>query len=73
MKNAGLTVWPRIFHNLRSSRQTELAEIFPSYVVCAWLSTSEDVAKKHYYQVKDARFGTANDRPGSASDTRPKS
>jgi len=42
--------------NLRSSPQTELAEIFPSHVVCAWLGNSEDVAKKHYYyHVTDAR------------------
>jgi len=60
VKNAGLTAWPRIFHNLRSSRQTELAEVFPSHVVCAWLGNSEDVAKKHYYQVTDAHFAAAN-------------
>jgi len=30
IKKAGLTAWPRLFHNLRSSRQTELAEVFPS-------------------------------------------
>ena len=60
VKNAGLTVWPRIFHNLRSSRQTELAEIFPSHVVCAWLGNSEDIAKKHYYQVTDAHFAAAS-------------
>lgn len=59
VKNAGLTAWPRIFHNLRSSRQTELAEVFPSHVVCAWLGNSEDVAKKHYYQVTDAHFAAA--------------
>ena len=59
VKNAGLTAWPRIFHNLRSSRQTELAEIFPSHVVCAWLGNSEDIAKKHYYQVTDAHFAQA--------------
>jgi integrase len=59
VKNAGLTAWPRIFHNLRSSRQTELAEVFPSHVVCAWLGNSEDIAKKHYYQVTDAHFAQA--------------
>ena len=37
---AGLTAWPRPFHNLRSSRQTELEQQFPSYVVCEWLGNS---------------------------------
>jgi hypothetical protein len=32
---AGLTPWPRLFHNLRSSRHTELQEQFPTHVVCA--------------------------------------
>jgi integrase len=66
VKNAGLKKWPRLFHNLRSSRQTELAEVFPSHVVCAWLGNSEDIAKKHYYQVTDAHFAAASAGPGMA-------
>jgi len=60
---AGLTAWPRLFHNLRSSRQTELAEAFPSHVVCEWLGNSEDIARKHYYQVTDDHFAQATDEP----------
>ena len=71
VKNAGLTVWPRIFHNLRSSRQTELAEIFPSHVVCAWLGNSEDIAKKHYYQVTDAHFAAASGHATTAPEASP--
>lgn len=56
---AGLTPWPRLFHNLRSSRQTELAEQFPSHVVCSWLGNSEDIARKHYYQTTDEHFARA--------------
>jgi hypothetical protein len=48
---ARLTRWSRLFHNLRSSRQTEQAESFPSHVVCDWLGNSEDIARKHYCQV----------------------
>lgn len=40
VKNAGLVPWLRIFHNLRSSRQTELAETFPSHAVCKWIGNS---------------------------------
>ena len=71
VKNSGLKKWPRLFHNLRSSRQTELAEVFPSHVVCAWLGNSEDIAKKHYYQVTDAHFAAAS--AGSAPATPPPS
>lgn len=59
IKRAGLTPWQRRFHNLRSSRQTELAERFPSHVVCDWLGNSEDIARKHYYQTTDDHFTRA--------------
>jgi len=29
IERAGLTQWPRLFHNLRASRETELVERFP--------------------------------------------
>lgn len=63
VKRAGLTKWPRLFHNLRSSRQTELAEEFPSHVVCEWLGNSEDIARKHYYQVTEDHFAKATRKP----------
>ena len=53
---AGLTPWPKTFQNLRSTRQTELAESFPAHVVCAWLGNSQDVARAHYLQVTDEHF-----------------
>lgn len=59
VRRAGLEPWPRLFHNLRSTRQTELAEDFPSHVCCAWLGNSEDVARQHYLQVTDEHFKAA--------------
>ena len=59
VKRAGLTPWPKIFQNLRSTRQTELEEEFPSHVVCAWIGNSEAVARKHYLQVTDDHFARA--------------
>ncbi len=56
VKCAGLTPWPRLWHNLRSSRQTELTEQFPSHVVSAWLGNSERVAEQHYLQLLDSHF-----------------
>ncbi len=54
IERAGLTPWPKLFHNLRSSAQTDLAERFPSHVVCAWLGNNKAVALHHYLQVTDA-------------------
>ena len=59
IKRAGLEVWPRIFHNLRASRETELAERFPLHVVTAWLGNTPDIAMKHYLQVTDDHFSRA--------------
>jgi len=59
INRAGLTPWPRLFHNLRASRQTELADRFPSHVVCAWMGNSEAVAREHYLQVQDSHFDRA--------------
>lgn len=56
---AGVSPWPKLFQNLRSTRETELAEIFPVHVVCQWLGNSETVAKKHYLQVTDSHYERA--------------
>ena len=63
IKRAGLDVWPKLFQNLRSTRQTELEEHFPSHVVCAWLGNSVQVARKHYLQVTDDHFAAALQNP----------
>lgn len=56
---AGIEPWPKLFQNLRSTRETELMESFPAHVVCAWIGNSEAVAKKHYLQVTDDHFAKA--------------
>ena len=59
IKHAGLMPWPKLFQNLRSSRETELAEDFPMHVVCAWIGNSQAIALKHYLQVTDDHFQKA--------------
>lgn len=58
IRRAGLKPWPRLFHNLRSTRPTELTERFPAHVV-AWIGNTERVAQNHYLQVTDAHFAQA--------------
>jgi integrase len=59
IKRAGLLPWTRTFQNLRSSRETELTEVFPLHVVTAWLGNSQLVAARHYLQLLDEHFERA--------------
>jgi len=59
VERAGLKVWAKLFQNLRSTRETELAEQYPVQVVCAWIGNSPAVAAKHYLQVTDEHFEKA--------------
>ena len=63
IRRAGLTQWPKLWHNLRASRQTELAETFPAHVVCTWIGNSVDVAREHYLQVTDDHYQSALQNP----------
>jgi len=59
IKRAGLTPWPKLFQNLRSSRETELTERFPVHVACKWIGNSPKVAATHYLQTTEAHFERA--------------
>ena len=50
VEQAGLVRWPRITHNLRASRQTELERDNPTHVVCAIMGNTPAVAHRHYLQ-----------------------
>lgn len=51
IRKAGLTPWPKLWQNLRATRETELADRFPIQAVCEWIGNSQAVAKSHYLQV----------------------
>jgi integrase len=59
IKRAGLTPWPRVWHNLRASCQTELSARFPLHVVCTWLGNTTTVATQHYLTVRESDFENA--------------
>jgi integrase len=59
IRRAGLQPWPKLFHNLRSTRETELAERYPLHVVCTWIGNSQPIAAKHYLQITDEHFTQA--------------
>jgi integrase len=59
IRRAGLTPWPRTFQNLRATRETELAAVYPVHVVTAWMGHEALVAQKHYLSVTDADYESA--------------
>jgi integrase len=63
LKRAGVHPWPKLWQNLRATRQTELEQQWPTYVVCAWLGNSPKIAQRHYLQVTDEHFQKAAQNP----------
>ena len=61
--SAGLQRWPKLFQDLRRTRETELAVDFPMHVVCEWIGNSQPIAAKHYLQVTDEHFSKAVRNP----------
>lgn len=59
VRRAGVEEWPKPFQNCRASRQTELEQRFPTYVVCSWLGNTPTIAHKHYLTVTDDHFAEA--------------
>ncbi len=59
IKRAGLTPWPRTWHNLRATRQTELSATYPLHTACAWIGNTKAIAAGHYLQVTDADWAKA--------------
>ena len=70
IRRAGVEVWPKPFQNLRSSRQTELEQNYPTYVVCKWLGNTPTVAHKHYLTVTEEHYSSATSSGGQTGDKR---
>jgi len=56
IKQAGLVPWPRLFQNLRASRETELMAKYPAKDVSSWIGNSVPVAMKHYAMATESTF-----------------
>ncbi len=59
IRRAGLEAWPRQWHSMRASCETDLARKFPLAVVAKWLGNTQAVAMRHYVDVTDADFEKA--------------
>ena len=56
---ADLDPWPRLFHNLRASCESDLAREYPITTVCKWIGNTVAIAVRHYLQVTDDDFQKA--------------
>ena len=59
IERAGLVAWPKLYHNLRATRATELVRDYPAHVVAAWLGHSVRIASEHYLQVTEDDYKKA--------------
>ena len=48
VRKAGIQIWPKPFHNMRASRESELMREFDLATACRWLGNSPTVAARHY-------------------------
>jgi len=48
IRKAGLTPWPKVWQNMRASRESELYRQFPLDTVCKWTGHTPEVAAKYY-------------------------
>ena len=64
VRRAGLKPWPKLFHNLRASCETDLMANHPIHVVTAWIGNTPKIALGHYLQTLDGDFEKA--RKGGA-------
>lgn len=69
IRRAGLQPWPRLFHNLRASRETELVETYPVQVVTSWLGNTPAVAMRHYLMTTNEHFEAALKSDDSLTET----
>ena len=76
IKRAGVKPWPKLFHNLRSTRQTELTEKFPSSCLRVAIQhpalhrTTTSTSRMHTSVSRDSAPRCRNRRRDPAQSTR---
>ncbi len=63
IERAGLVPWPKLWNNLRSTRATELCDVYPSHICAAWLGHTAEIADAHYRQVTPEHLARATSQP----------
>jgi integrase len=61
VRRAGVEPWPRLWHSLRASCESDLAQSFPLATVTKWLGNTPSVALRHYVDPTETAFDRALD------------
>lgn len=59
IERAGVKPWPRLFHNMRSSRTTDWIAEYPVADVSKWMGHSATIGAAHYWQPRDSNMDRA--------------
>jgi len=59
VRRAGVEPWPRLWHSLRASCESDLAQSFPLATVTKWLGNTPSVALRHYVDPTESAFDRA--------------
>jgi integrase len=59
IERAGLEKWPRLFHAMRSSCESDLVKRHPLHIAARWLGNTPRIAEKHYLITSDSDFDEA--------------
>lgn len=76
IRRAGLETWPRLWHLMRASCETDLARKFPLAVSAKWLGNTQAVAMRHFVERDRRRLRAGGRRDwlhrltGAAADAR---
>ncbi len=56
IRRAGVEPWSRVWHSLRASCESDLAQSFPLATVTKWLGNTPSVAMRHYIDATESAF-----------------
>lgn len=59
VRRAGVEPWPRLWHSMRASCESDLAQSFPLATVTKWLGNTPSVALRHYVDPTETAFTQA--------------
>ena len=70
VERAGLAKWPRLFHTMHSSCETDLVKRHPLHIASRWLGNTPRIAEKHYLITSDEDFDEAAGIESGSKDKR---
>ena len=70
VERAGLAKWPRLFHTMHSSCETDLVKRHPLHIASRWLGNTPRIAEKHYLITSDEGFDEAAGIESGSKDKR---